>query len=286
MNDNHKPENYESYQINATSDPNSPTGVYIPTNLEEAITELDKMLPVSLKLKLLVDSFSWFYDFTLVDWLRNNWNLGDDSLLFKDVVDMEEDLHVTLLPNFLLKFYKNVSLLQSFSYDIDSLKNLDEVHIQIQERLKHLLNCDRATLWILDNSRQQLCTKFSISPNNIQEIRVPQSVGFVGKVVESRQTLNIPFDVYDHLDHKQKRNAYLEYRVCSLLAMPIFNADGKIIGAVLLTNKIKPGKFPPYNPQNWPEAPECWQNSFNDDDEALLEKLNQQIATLINRYLQ
>ena len=143
-------------------------------------------------------------------------------------------------------------------------------------------------MWVLDDSRQQLWVRIFFS-NKIQELRIPQLAGFAGQVIESQKTLNIPFDLYDHSENKNTREIDKRsgYRSCSLLGMPIFNnADGKIIGVVQLTNKIKPGQFPPYNPQNWPEAPECWQTSFTEDDEAFLEKLNQQIATLINRYLQ
>jgi len=162
-----------------------------------------------------------------------------------------------------------------------------EDYIIIPEWLKQLLNCDRAIVWVLDDSRQVLWTKLCIS-NEIKEIIIPLNTGWPGRVIASRKTLNIPFDLYNHPDHKITRevDTKIGYRVCSLLGMPIFNADGKIIGAVLLTNKINPGHFPSYNPQNWPEAPKCWQNSFSDDDEAFLEKLNQQIATVLNRYLQ
>jgi len=54
MNKNPTPETSKTYQINATPDPDSPTGVYIPATFEEVISEFDKMLPVALKLKLLL----------------------------------------------------------------------------------------------------------------------------------------------------------------------------------------------------------------------------------------
>lgn len=271
-----------SYQINATPDPDSPTGVYIPATVEEAIGEFDKMLPVALKLKLLEDSI-WNYHFTLGLWLRNNWNLWRDPPLVQSLVERGASPHPDDLGSLLLLGYQKY--LQFPFWDIERLE--DGAHVKIQERLKLLLNCDRAIVWVLDDSRQQLWVRIRIS-NKIQELRIPQIAGFAGKVIESKKPLNIPFDLYDHPEHENIReiDTRIGYKSCSLLAMPIFNADEKIIGAVQLTNKIKPGQFPPYNPQNWPEAPECWQNSFSDDDEAFLDKLNPQIATLIDRYLQ
>ncbi|MDB9513857.1 GAF domain-containing protein [Kamptonema animale CS-326] len=282
MNENPAPETNESYRINATPDSSSPTGVYIPATFEEAITELDKMLPVVLKLKLLED-FIWDYHFTLGLWLRNNWNLWKHPPLVQNLVEMGASAHPDDLGSLLLRGYQKY-LKSPLGY-IDWLENLDEAHIKIQERLKLLLNCDRAIVWVRDNSHQHLWTKIFIS-NKIQEVRMPQSSGLPGKIIESQKTLNIPFDLYDHPgnENMSETDKKIGYRSCNLLGMPIFNTDGNMIGAVLLTNKIKPGQFPPYNPQNWPEAPECWQNSFSDDDEAFLKKLNQQIATVINRF--
>ena len=276
------PETNESYRINATPDPDSPTGVYIPVNLEEVITELDKMLPISLKLKLLEDSI-WDYHFTLGLWLRNNWNLWKQTPLVQSLIERGASSHPDDLGSLLLLGYQKY--LQSPFWDIASLE--EEAHVQIQERLKGLFNCDRAVVWVLDDSRQQLWVRIFFA-NKIQELRIPQLAGFAGKVIESQKTLNIPFDLYDNSDQEKIKeiDTKIGYRSCSLLGMPIFNADGKIIGVVQLTNKIKPGQFPLYNPQNWPEAPECWQTSFTDNDEAFLEKLNQQIAILIDRYLQ
>ena len=276
------PETHENYRINATPDPDSPTGVYIPATFDEVITEFDKMLSVVVKLKLLEGSI-WDYHFTLGLWLRNNWNLWKQPPLVQSLVERGASPHPDDLGSLLLLGYQKY--LQSPFWDIASLE--EEAHVQIQERLKGLFNCDRAIVWVLDDSCEQLWVRIRIS-NEIKELRIPQRNGFAGKVIASGKTLNIPFDLYNHSEQEKTKeiDTKIGYRSCSLLGVPIFNADGKIIGVVQLTNKIKPGQFPPYNLQNWPEAPKCWQNSFSNDDEAFLELINQQIATLINRYLQ
>lgn len=276
------PETHENYRINATPDPDSPTGVYIPATFDEVITEFDKMLSVVVKLKLLEGSI-WDYHFTLGLWLRNNWNLWNQPPLVQSLVERGASPHPDDLGSLILLGYQKY--LQSPFWDIASLE--EEAHVKIQERLKGLFNCDRAVVWVLDDYRQQLWVRIFF-PNKIQEVRIPQLAGFAGKVIESQKTLNIPFDLYDNSENKNTKEADKRsgYRSCNLLGMPIFNSEEKIIGVVQLVNKIKPGQFPPYNPQNWPEAPECWQTNFTDNDEAFLEKLNQQIAILINGYLQ
>lgn len=71
------------YKINATKDKNSPTGVYIPTDLEDCFKELKKMLPAELveKMKSGPEKEMIKYHHGLGTWLRNNWGLWGGSRL-------------------------------------------------------------------------------------------------------------------------------------------------------------------------------------------------------------
>lgn len=70
-------------KINATKDKDSPTGVYIPTDLEDCFKELKKMLPEDLvtKMKSGPEKDMIKYHHGLGTWLRNNWGLWAGSRL-------------------------------------------------------------------------------------------------------------------------------------------------------------------------------------------------------------
>jgi adenylate cyclase len=66
-----------------------------------------------------------------------------------------------------------------------------------------------------------------------------------------------------------------------LLCMPVFNADQELIGVTQLVNKKKSGDFPHYNPADWPKAPECFQASFDRNDEEFMEAFNIQAGVAL-----
>ncbi|MDB9379778.1 adenylate/guanylate cyclase domain-containing protein, partial [Nodularia sphaerocarpa] len=148
---------------------------------------------------------------------------------------------------------------------------------------KELMNADRSTLWLIDRDRHELWTKITQDNGSTRELRVPIGKGFAGMVAASGQKLNIPFDLYDHPDSDTAKQMDQQngYRTCSLLCMPVFNADQELIGVTQLVNKKKSGDFPPYNPAIWPKAPECFQASFDRNDEEFMEAFNIQAGVAL-----
>jgi hypothetical protein len=70
-------------KISATKDKTSPTGVYIPTDLEDCFLELKKMLPEKTvtEMKSGPEKDMIKYHFGLGTWMRNNWGLWAGSRL-------------------------------------------------------------------------------------------------------------------------------------------------------------------------------------------------------------
>ncbi len=150
---------------------------------------------------------------------------------------------------------------------------LDRVIIRAQE----LVNADRSTLWLFDRAKNELWAKIPAKHGGMEERRVMLGQGFVGRAAESREFLNIPFDLYDDEQGAQiakQIDRETDYRTCSLLCIPISNFYNELIGVIQLVNKRKEGRFPPYNPANWPVAPECFAASFDDEDRRLMEVFN------------
>jgi adenylate cyclase len=161
--------------------------------------------------------------------------------------------------------------------------DLEETLKRVMNEAKELMNADRSTLWLIDRDRHDLWTKIYQDNGIAKELRVPMGQGFVGIVAATGKKLNIPFDLYEHSDSgtAQKMDQSNGYRTCSLLCMPIFNSDQELIGVTQLVNKKKVGDFPAYNPDSWPNAPDCFQASFDKNDEEFMEAFNIQAGVAL-----
>jgi PAS domain S-box-containing protein len=150
------------------------------------------------------------------------------------------------------------------------------------DQAKELMDADRSTLWLIDKEKNQLWTKIPIN-GKLTEINIPRTAGFAGMVAESGEPLLIPFDVYedDRSEKAREVDKKSGYRTCSMLCMPVFNADEELIGVTQLINKKKPGEFPEYDPANWPEAPDKWKASFNRNDLEFMEAFNIQAGVAL-----
>jgi PAS domain S-box-containing protein len=162
-----------------------------------------------------------------------------------------------------------VSALSQSSLDLDDTVKL------VMDRAQELMNADRSTLWVIDEDKDELWTKIPIG-GDLKELRIPRTAGLPGIVAQSGEPLLIPFDVYDdpRAAMCKKTDKYTAYRTCSILCMPVFNADYKLIGVTHLINKKRPGEFPPYTPEDWPQAPEQWKASFNRNDMEFMKVFN------------
>ncbi|BAY07232.1 adenylate/guanylate cyclase domain-containing protein [Calothrix sp. NIES-2098] len=161
--------------------------------------------------------------------------------------------------------------------------DLEDTLKRVMDEAKELMNADRSTLWLIDRDRQDLWTKITQDDGTTKELRVPIGKGFAGIVAASGKKLNIPFDLYDHPDSEtaKKIDQQTSFRTCSLLCMPVFNADRQLIGVTQLVNKRKSGDFPPYDHSLWPKAPECFQASFDHNDEEFMEAFNIQAGVAL-----
>ena len=161
--------------------------------------------------------------------------------------------------------------------------DLEETLKRVMDEAQQLMNADRSTLWLINHERNDLWTKLPIN-GVLQEIRIPISMNsFAGQVAFTGEPVNIAFDLYEHegSDTSKETDKRTGYRTCSLLCMPVFNADGELIGVTQLINKKKQGEFPPYDPSEWPKAPECWKASFDRVDQEFMKAFNIQAGVAL-----
>ena len=169
-----------------------------------------------------------------------------------------------------------VNALSQSSLDLDDTLKL------VMDRAQELMQPDRSILWVLDEDKDELWTKIPIW-DNLKELRIPRTAGLAGIVAQSGEPLLIPFDVYDdpRAAIYKETDKKIAYRTCSILCMPVFNADHKLIGVTQLTNKKRKGEYPPYNPEDWPQIPERWKASFNRNDLEFMKAFNIQAGVAL-----
>ncbi|MBW4443980.1 MAG: GAF domain-containing protein [Plectolyngbya sp. WJT66-NPBG17] len=161
--------------------------------------------------------------------------------------------------------------------------DLDDTLKRVMDEAKALMNADRSTLWLIDLDREEIWTRIPTAEGSMKELRLPIGVGFAGQVAASGEVINIPFDLYDRAgaETAKKTDQANGYRTCSLLCMPIRNADGDLIGVTQLVNKTRQGDFPLYDPKDFPQAPERWRASFNRSDQDFMETFNIQAGVAL-----
>jgi len=162
-----------------------------------------------------------------------------------------------------------------------SLDLYDTVKL-VMDQAQELMQVDRSTLWLIDEDKDELWTKIPIG-GDLKELRIPRTAGFAGIVAQSGEPLLMPFDVYDdpRAGFGPEPDKKTAYRTCSMLCMPVFNADHKLIGVTHLINKKRPGEFPPYTSEDWPQAPEQWKASFSQTDMEFMKAFNIQAGVAL-----
>jgi GAF domain-containing protein len=186
--------------------------------------------------------------------------------------------------------YKLTQRLQASEELTEATRNLaqssldsEEVLARVMDEAKKLMKADRSTLWLLDKNQDELWTKIPFEDGSVRELRVKVGQGFAGKVAQTCQALNIPYDLYDSPDSETAKSTDQKtgYRTCSLLCMPVFSPTGELLGVTQLVNKKRPGDYPPYNPADWPQAPECFRTNFDAQSQKQMQRFNEQAGVAL-----
>jgi GAF domain-containing protein len=174
-------------------------------------------------------------------------------------------------------------LYQAISLVSQSSDNPEELLQNVMQGAKKLTNADRSTLWLVDYQNNELWTQIPQADGSLMETRVPMGDGYVGRVAQTGQPVNIAFDLYNHPDSEiaKKTDEKTRYRTCSLLCMPVLGSDGELLGVTQLVNKRKPGDRREYDSANWPEVPDYFRASFEEKDQRDMEIFNNQVGVVL-----
>jgi GAF domain-containing protein len=108
------------------------------------------------------------------------------------------------------------------------------------ERACSLLNTERCSLFLVDQNRTELITRFHGGLD--KSIRIPISRGIVGHTATTGEVVNIP-DAY--ADSRFDKGVDLEtgFRTRTLLSVPIYNNRGEIAGVTEMINRRDGSSF-------------------------------------------
>ncbi|MBQ3102542.1 GAF domain-containing protein [bacterium] len=118
--------------------------------------------------------------------------------------------------------------------------NLDNLLNIIAQEIRHALNADRCTVFMLDEERQELWSKIATGVE-LKEIRFSVNSGIAGYVAKTGETVNID-DVYSDSRFNKEIDQKTEYKTRNVLCMPIVNIKHEIVGVFQVLNK-KEGSF-------------------------------------------
>lgn len=123
--------------------------------------------------------------------------------------------------------------------------SMDTVIMKIMNYAKKLVNADRASLFLVDTTTNELYARIFDTgkvDENVpsKEIRFPMDKGVAGHVASTGEVLNIA-DAYTDRRFNREVDMQTGYRTKSILCMPIY-IRGSIIGVVQMVNKLN-GNF-------------------------------------------
>ncbi len=144
---------------------------------------------------------------------------------------------------------------------IGTTLDLDELLELILDRVTELVEADRATLYLLDESKNELVSRIVVG-QNVRSIRLKVGHGIAGTVAQTGKPFRI-HDAYADSRFERQWDQLTGYRTTTMLATPLKNHLGRTIGVIQVLNKKR-------------------EEQFTDEDEALLNALSTQAAVAID----
>jgi signal transduction histidine kinase len=159
---------------------------------------------------------------------------------------------------------KTVQALREVGLALGTTLDLDQLLELILGKITDLLEADRATLYLLDEQRGLLLSRIMIG-DEARSIELPLGEGIAGHVAKIGRTVRVK-DAYRDKRFRREWDELTGYRTRSILAAPMKNHVGRIIGVIQVLNKGK----------------EDADDEFSQHDEELLTALATQAAVSID----
>ncbi len=132
------------------------------------------------------------------------------------------------------KQHERLRLLFNVTRNITRELTIDRLLFRIMDEVKNVLNCDRCSVFIMDDENQELWARVA---HGEDEIRFPSHLGIAGYVATTGETLNIP-DAYADFRFNPNIDKQTGYRTRNILTIPMRNKMREIIGVFQALNKF------------------------------------------------
>lgn len=170
----------------------------------------------------------------------------------KETVDEVLDRHLTpesfkyIISTLELDFgvvNQTLSMMNSM-HDSQGFNDILQEMLQfITSQTTELLNADRATIFLLDEEKQELWSILAKGEEGIPlEIRIPSEQGIAGYVATHKKPINIAYDFYDDPRSAAAKewDKKTGYRTYTMLTLPLLDDQEKLVAVVQLINKLRP----------------------------------------------
>jgi phosphoserine phosphatase RsbU/P len=137
---------------------------------------------------------------------------------------------------------RDLKALLDVSKAITSEAHLDNLLQVIMEKTTEVIDADRGTLFLYDESSNELWSKIAQKLGKIKEIRFPVGVGVAGEVAKSRMGINIK-DAYNDPRFNPDFDMKTGYHTRSILCLPMISINGDLVGVIQVLNKKGGGAF-------------------------------------------
>jgi signal transduction histidine kinase/putative methionine-R-sulfoxide reductase with GAF domain len=155
------------------------------------------------------------------------------------------------------RFQKQLEALKEISRDISSAQEVEAILPLIMDKVTRLMRADRSTFFIVDSESGQLWSKVLQSEQAVV-IRLSLGEGLAGWVAQSGEMVNLE-DAHSDPRFDRSWDESSGYRTRSLLCMPVFDRELRVIAVLQCLNKQG-------------------RRRFNEEDEELLQCIGAQCA--------
>ncbi|WP_394825058.1 GAF domain-containing protein [Pendulispora albinea] len=170
------------------------------------------------------------------------------------------EARVAELEEALAREVRVTNALREVGLALGTTHDLDQVLELILEKITDALDADRATLYLLDEAKDELISRIVIG-DEVRSIRLKVGQGIAGHVARTGKPLHVR-DAYKDPRFSPEWDTLSGYRTRSILAGPMKNHLGRTIGVIQVLNKRR--------------------GDFSTDDAALLAALATQAAVSID----
>lgn len=133
---------------------------------------------------------------------------------------------------------EKLKLLVSFGTRISAEIRLDHLLNSIAQQITQILNVGRCIIFLIDEDKQELWSKIVQGKGlAYTEIRMPlKTQGIISHVAQTGETINL-HNAYEDPRFSMAIDMVTDFRTHSLLAIPLKNNAGKVLGVFQVLNK-------------------------------------------------